>query len=222
MPMLRDRCPIFKYADHNYVIVHCTGYVKSSPPINVQAGQDAGACLVAIARLQFPNMFHSPIELGKPEQIIFRVNKSGTITFMDNKTQQQMNLSSMDVMGKNIWEFVHPMDEQLVKDTIKASTQSPQHQVIFVVADNCPGVYFDFPLDLGGLLQVALAQSTESRAWCTFKSLNGCLRVQQPALRRVSIFDCDNYLVGRRRRATGTQSNKSTKSFLSLEMQRTF
>lgn len=47
---LRNRRPLFQHAGQNYVVMHCTGYIKNAPPQGINA--PASSCLVAIARLQ--------------------------------------------------------------------------------------------------------------------------------------------------------------------------
>lgn len=53
---LCNRRPIFTHNGQNYVVVHCTGYIKNSPPSGLGLDSTPSSCLVAIARLQVASM----------------------------------------------------------------------------------------------------------------------------------------------------------------------
>lgn len=73
---LANRRPIFMHHGHNYVVVHCTGYIKNSPPNGLDA--PATSCLVAIARLQVASM---PVntDLSSSAQFSLRLNDDGKV-----------------------------------------------------------------------------------------------------------------------------------------------
>lgn len=75
---LCNRRPLFTYNGHNYVVVHCTGYVKNSPPVGLDAPQSS--CLVAIGRLQVASMPVSP-EIASPPQFSLRLAEDGKVLF---------------------------------------------------------------------------------------------------------------------------------------------
>lgn len=73
---LSNRRPIFTHEGHNYVVVHCTGYIKNAPPSGLDA--PTASCLVAIARLQVASM---PVnsDLSSP-QFSVRLSKDGKVS----------------------------------------------------------------------------------------------------------------------------------------------
>ncbi|VDM44028.1 unnamed protein product [Toxocara canis] len=90
---LCNRRPLFTHNGHHYVVVHCTGYVKNSPP----GGLDAppSSCLVAIGRLQVASM---------------------PITFVEHKASSILSVPTEQLLGRYWWEIVHPSDEQALHE----------------------------------------------------------------------------------------------------------
>ncbi|KAI3413761.1 PAS fold [Globodera pallida] len=133
LPRLRNCHPIFEFGGRSFVAVHCTGYLKSNAPlVNGVSQSDAGACLVAIARLQLPSMLNSP-ESGHAvhsNKITFRLTRDGIVTFADQKVLELMHKSSAELLGKHIWEYAHLMDEQKIRNAIGTAIQSHQLQTI--------------------------------------------------------------------------------------------
>lgn len=77
---LCNRRPLFTHNGQHYVVVHCTGYVKNSPPSCLEG---SSSCLVAIARLQIASM---PVgtELSSPPQFSFRLTEDGKVCLLFN------------------------------------------------------------------------------------------------------------------------------------------
>jgi aryl hydrocarbon receptor nuclear translocator len=128
LPRLRNRAQIFEDAGKFYAVVHCSGYVKSSPPIGIQSigPQSTNACLVAIARLQLMSVNS---QICNSTQFTLRADKEGFITYVDQKAQELLHKPISEILGKHLWMLVHSMDEQLVVDAFKSMTQKNQQQV---------------------------------------------------------------------------------------------
>lgn len=129
---LRNRRPIFTHNNQNYAIMHCTGYVKNTPPlgVSIDAINSNGTpnCLVAIARLQIANM---PIvnegNLGQTaSQFTMRIAEDGKITFVDQRIVELIGLTPSNLLNRYCWEVVHPADENLLKNTFTQLINSDQ------------------------------------------------------------------------------------------------
>ncbi|XP_037532838.1 aryl hydrocarbon receptor nuclear translocator isoform X2 [Nematolebias whitei] len=117
-----------KEGEPQYVVVHCTGCIKSWPPGGVsltdeEADNNQGSryCLVAIGRLQVTccpgdtdlNSISVPIEF------ISRHNCHGLFTFVDHRCVASTGYQPQDLLGKNILEFSHPEDQGLLRDSFQ-------------------------------------------------------------------------------------------------------
>lgn len=117
-----------KEGDPQYVVVHCTGYIKSWPPAGVSLTDDEADntqgsryCLVAIGRLQVTccpgdtdiNSISVPVEF------ISRHNCQGMFTFIDHRCTAAVGYQPPDLLGKNILEFAHPEDQGLLRDSFQ-------------------------------------------------------------------------------------------------------
>ncbi|XP_027142771.1 aryl hydrocarbon receptor nuclear translocator isoform X2 [Larimichthys crocea] len=117
-----------KEGEPQYVVVHCTGYIKSWPPAGVSLTDDEADntqgsryCLVAIGRLQVTccpgdtdvNSFSVPVEF------ISRHNCQGMFTFVDHRCVSAVGYQPQELLGKNILEFAHPEDQGLLRDSFQ-------------------------------------------------------------------------------------------------------
>ncbi|XP_019948516.2 aryl hydrocarbon receptor nuclear translocator isoform X2 [Paralichthys olivaceus] len=117
-----------KEGEPQYVVVHCTGYIKSWPPAGVsltdnEADNTQGSryCLVAIGRLQVTccpgdtdiNSISVPVEF------ISRHNCQGMFTFVDHRCMATVGYQPQDLLGKHILEFAHPEDQGLLRDSFQ-------------------------------------------------------------------------------------------------------
>ncbi|XP_069583299.1 aryl hydrocarbon receptor nuclear translocator isoform X2 [Ranitomeya imitator] len=117
-----------KDGEPQFVVVHCTGYIKAWPPAGVtlpdddqDAGQSSKFCLVAIGRLQVTS---SPSctdmnSICQPIEFISRHNVDGMFTFVDHRCAATVGYQPQELLGKSIVEFAHPEDEQLLRDSFQ-------------------------------------------------------------------------------------------------------
>ncbi|KAG8509233.1 Aryl hydrocarbon receptor nuclear translocator [Galemys pyrenaicus] len=130
-----------KDGEPHFVVVHCTGYIKAWPPAGVslpdddpEAGQGSKFCLVAIGRLQasvnFPHQYYSftvtsspnctdMSNVCQPTEFISRHNIEGVFTFVDHRCVATVGYQPQELLGKNIVEFCHPEDQQLLRDSFQ-------------------------------------------------------------------------------------------------------
>ncbi|XP_053183899.1 aryl hydrocarbon receptor nuclear translocator isoform X4 [Scomber japonicus] len=116
-----------KEGEPQYVVVHCTGYIKSWPPAGVSLtdheadNTQSRYCLVAIGRLQVTccpgdtdvNSISVPVEF------ISRHNCQGMFTFVDHRCMAAVGYQPQDLLGKNILELAHPEDQGLLRDSFQ-------------------------------------------------------------------------------------------------------
>ena len=119
MHRLRNRRPLFTHNGQNYVVVHCTGYIKNSPPVGVDAPQTS--CLVAIGRLQIASMPLGSDPLSPQlEQFTMRITDDGKINFVDQRAAQMLGLNlDQTFVNRHIWQVVDPANEQPVRDAFQ-------------------------------------------------------------------------------------------------------
>ncbi|XP_061462551.1 aryl hydrocarbon receptor nuclear translocator isoform X3 [Rhineura floridana] len=114
-----------------FVVVHCTGYIKAWPPAGVSlpdddpdAGQGSKFCLVAIGRLQVTSS-PSCVDMNtvcQPTEFISRHNTDGLFTFVDHRCVATVGYQPQELLGKDIVEFCHPEDQQLLRDSFQQAT----------------------------------------------------------------------------------------------------
>lgn len=111
---LCNRRPLFTHNGQHYAVVHCTGYVKNSPPGGLEGS--SSSCLVAIGRLQIASM---PVgtELSSPPQFSFRLTEEGKIAFVEQRAVALLSTPVEQLLGRYWWQVVHPADEQTLHDT---------------------------------------------------------------------------------------------------------
>ncbi|XP_013860165.1 aryl hydrocarbon receptor nuclear translocator isoform X3 [Austrofundulus limnaeus] len=117
-----------KEGEPQFVVVHCTGCIKSWPPAGVsltddEADNNQGSryCLVAIGRLQV-TCCPGDTDLGSisvPIEFISRHNCQGLFTFVDHRCAASTGYQPQDLLGKNIVEFAHPEDQGLLRDSFQ-------------------------------------------------------------------------------------------------------
>ncbi|KAM9309066.1 aryl hydrocarbon receptor nuclear translocator isoform 2-T2 [Pholidichthys leucotaenia] len=117
-----------KEGEPQYVVVHCTGYIKSWPPAGVSLTDDEADntqgsryCLVAIGRLQVTACpgDADPNDVSIPVEFISRHSCQGTFTFVDHRCMSAVGYQPQDLLGKNIIEFAHPEDQGLLRDSFQ-------------------------------------------------------------------------------------------------------
>ncbi|XP_038624485.1 aryl hydrocarbon receptor nuclear translocator isoform X1 [Tachyglossus aculeatus] len=132
LSFMRNRCRnglgSVKDGEPHFVVVHCTGYIKAWPPAGVllpdedpEAGQGSKFCLVAIGRLQVtssPNCSDLS-STCQPTEFISRHNTEGTFTFVDHRCVATVGYQPQELLGKDIVEFCHPEDQQLLRDSFQ-------------------------------------------------------------------------------------------------------
>nr|KAF6412697.1 aryl hydrocarbon receptor nuclear translocator [Molossus molossus] len=132
LSFVRNRCRnglgSVKDGEPHFVVVHCTGYIKAWPPAGVslpdddpEAGQGSKFCLVAIGRLQVtssPNCTDMS-SICQPTEFISRHNIEGIFTFVDHRCVATVGYQPQELLGKNIVEFCHPEDQQLLRDSFQ-------------------------------------------------------------------------------------------------------
>ncbi|NXI43263.1 ARNT protein, partial [Galbula dea] len=132
LSFMRNRCRnglgAAKDGEPHYVVVHCTGYIKAWPPAGVSlpdddpdAGQGSKFCLVAIGRLQVtssPNCTDMS-NVCQPTEFISRHNTEGIFTFIDHRCVATVGYQPQELLGKDIVEFCHPEDQQLLRDSFQ-------------------------------------------------------------------------------------------------------
>uniref|UniRef100_A0A7E4VXY4 Aryl hydrocarbon receptor nuclear translocator homolog n=1 Tax=Panagrellus redivivus TaxID=6233 RepID=A0A7E4VXY4_PANRE len=116
MHRLRNRRPLFNHNGQNYVVVHCTGYIKNAPPAGIDAPQTS--CLVAIGRLQIASMALGQDPLVPPlEQFSLRIAEDGKINFVDQRAAQLLGINvEQTILNRYVWQIVEPALEQSVRD----------------------------------------------------------------------------------------------------------
>ncbi|XP_063055314.1 aryl hydrocarbon receptor nuclear translocator isoform X2 [Engraulis encrasicolus] len=116
-----------KEGEPQYVVVHCTGYIKSWPPAGVTLSEETDNnqnnryCLVAIGRLQVtacPSDSASS-SLNTPVEFISRHNSQGVFTFVDHRCMATVGYQPQELLGKNILELAHPEDQSLLRDSLQ-------------------------------------------------------------------------------------------------------
>ncbi|KAM9487658.1 aryl hydrocarbon receptor nuclear translocator isoform 2-T4 [Clarias gariepinus] len=117
-----------KDGEPQFVVVHCTGYIRSWPPAGVtlseeevEGGQGNRYCLVAIGRLQVTccPSDNSLSTISVPVEFISRHNAQGTFTFVDHRCVATVGYQPQDLLGKNFLELAHPEDQGLLRDSLQ-------------------------------------------------------------------------------------------------------
>ncbi|XP_030605336.1 aryl hydrocarbon receptor nuclear translocator isoform X5 [Archocentrus centrarchus] len=117
-----------KEGETQYVVVHCTGYIKSWPPAGVSLTDDEADntqgsryCLVAIGRLQVTSCPGDTDlnAISVPVEFISRHNCQGMFTFVDHRCLPAVGYQTQDLLGKNILDFAHHEDQGLLRDSFQ-------------------------------------------------------------------------------------------------------
>ncbi|XP_034554166.1 aryl hydrocarbon receptor nuclear translocator-like isoform X4 [Notolabrus celidotus] len=117
-----------KEGDPQYVVVHCTGYIKSWPPAGVSLTDDEADntqgsryCLVAIGRLQVTCCPGDTDinSISVPAEFISRHNCQGMFTFVDHRCMAAVGYQPQELLGKSILELSHPEDQGLLRDSFQ-------------------------------------------------------------------------------------------------------
>ncbi|XP_041037530.1 aryl hydrocarbon receptor nuclear translocator-like isoform X1 [Carcharodon carcharias] len=116
-----------KEGETQYVVVHCTGYIKAWPPAGVTLpddepeGQGNKFCLVAIGRLQITSSPNCVDMKGNsvPVEFLSRHSPNGVFTFVDHRCLGTIGYQPQELLGKDIVEFAHPEDKGLLRDSFQ-------------------------------------------------------------------------------------------------------
>lgn len=117
-----------KEGEPQYVVVHCTGFIKSWPPAGVTLSEEEADnnqgnrfCLVAIGRLQVTccPSDTSVNNISVPVEFISRHSCQGLYTFVDHRCQATIGYQPQELLGKNILEFAHQEDQGLLRDSLQ-------------------------------------------------------------------------------------------------------
>ncbi|XP_074539444.1 aryl hydrocarbon receptor nuclear translocator isoform X1 [Halichoeres trimaculatus] len=117
-----------KEGEPQYVVVHCTGYIKSWPPAGVSLTDDetdnnqgSRYCLVAIGRLQVTCCPGDTDvnSISVPAEFISRHNCQGMFTFVDHRCMAAVGYQPQELLGKSILELAHPEDQGLLRDSFQ-------------------------------------------------------------------------------------------------------
>ncbi|XP_008321420.1 aryl hydrocarbon receptor nuclear translocator isoform X3 [Cynoglossus semilaevis] len=124
----RNGLGVAKEGEPQYVVVHCTGYIKSWPPAGlslteneVDNTQGSRYCLVAIGRLQV-SFCPGDLDMNSvsvPVEFISRHNTLGVFTFVDHRCMATVGYLPQDLLGKNVLEYSHPEDQGLLRDSFQ-------------------------------------------------------------------------------------------------------
>ncbi|XP_019737138.1 aryl hydrocarbon receptor nuclear translocator isoform X2 [Hippocampus comes] len=165
-----------KEGEPQYVVVHCTGYIKSWPPAGVSLSdseadntQGSRYCLVAIGRLQV-TCCPSDTDVNSisvPVEFISRHNCQGVFTFVDHRCVAAISYQPQELLGKNILEFSHPEDQGLLRDSFQ--------QVMKLK---------------GQVLSVMFRFRTKSREWLWMRT--SCFTFQNPFSEEIEYIICTN------------------------------
>ncbi|XP_031623447.1 aryl hydrocarbon receptor nuclear translocator homolog isoform X2 [Contarinia nasturtii] len=103
----------------NYAVVHCTGYIRNWKPTDFPGGpQDDGRhsnyCMVALGRLQVQSTPKS--DLSPQIEFISRHSIDGKFTFVDQRVKELLDYTTIDLLGKNYFDFIHPDDCESMKE----------------------------------------------------------------------------------------------------------
>ena len=138
MHRLRNRRPLFTHNGQNYVVVHCTGYIKSAPPQGIEAPPTS--CLVAIGRLQIASMPLGTDPLSPSlQQFSMKIGEDGKIAFVDQRATQLLGINlDQSFVGRHIWEIVeqNPNDNSIQN----AFQQMMNGQEVMQVSDEVDGI----------------------------------------------------------------------------------
>ncbi|XP_046399631.1 aryl hydrocarbon receptor nuclear translocator homolog isoform X2 [Ischnura elegans] len=114
----------------NYVVVHCTGYIKNWPPSGVQIDRGGGdeeghasshCCLVAIGRLQVTSTPNTSDLSGSnsSSEFISRHSMEGKFTFVDQRVIGLLGYTPPELLGKSCYDFFHPEDQSHMKESFE-------------------------------------------------------------------------------------------------------
>ncbi|XP_052003654.1 aryl hydrocarbon receptor nuclear translocator-like isoform X6 [Xyrauchen texanus] len=116
-----------KDGEPQYVVVHCTGYIKSWPPAGVTLSEEEADntqgnrfCLVAIGRLQVTccPSYTNISNISVPVEFISRHNCQGVYTFVDHRCLATVGYQPQELLGKNVLDLAHPEEQGLLRDSL--------------------------------------------------------------------------------------------------------
>ncbi|GAU93608.1 hypothetical protein RvY_05527 [Ramazzottius varieornatus] len=142
---MRHRASLGPSSDgQQYVVVHCSGYVKSwtqpgssqqkareslmegdEPSTSSAAGQPGNWVLVAIGRLQMTSIPNtSDLDEAVPFEFVTRHSADGTSIFVDQRITPILQYTPTEFLGKALLEMVHPEDHKVMTDCFDLALKS--------------------------------------------------------------------------------------------------
>uniref|UniRef100_A0A3Q3NJ79 Aryl hydrocarbon receptor nuclear translocator n=1 Tax=Labrus bergylta TaxID=56723 RepID=A0A3Q3NJ79_9LABR len=109
-----------KEGESQYVVVHCTGYIKSWPPHKTGFNWS-----IELRTIFFPlKVTCCPGDtdinsISVPVEFISRHNCQGMFTFVDHRCMAAVGYQPQELLGKNILELAHPEDQGLLRDSFQ-------------------------------------------------------------------------------------------------------
>lgn len=104
----------------NYVVVHCSGYVKKLPTENKNLRDIRfSENLIAIGRLQVSSIPETTDLSNHKEEFISRHTLDGTFSFVDQRVVDILGYAPKDLLGKNCYDFFHPGEKSYLQESFK-------------------------------------------------------------------------------------------------------
>ncbi|XP_060634235.1 basic helix-loop-helix ARNT-like protein 2 isoform X3 [Anolis sagrei] len=132
----KESLPNSTKKDHKkYCTVHCTGYLKSWPPIEVGVEEEKDAekdsssfnCLVAIGRLHPYTVPQKSSEIKvKPTEFVTRFAMDGKFVFVDQRATAILGYLPQELLGTSCYEYFHQDDHSHLTEKHKAVLQSKE------------------------------------------------------------------------------------------------
>uniref|UniRef100_A0AAZ3P969 Aryl hydrocarbon receptor nuclear translocator n=1 Tax=Oncorhynchus tshawytscha TaxID=74940 RepID=A0AAZ3P969_ONCTS len=101
-----------KDGEPQYVVVHCTGYIKSCSYIKSNV----------IGHIHMVTSCPSDTDMNSisvPVEFISRHNCQGLFTFVDHRCMATVGYQPQELLGKNILELAHLEDQELLRDSFQ-------------------------------------------------------------------------------------------------------
>uniref|UniRef100_A0A8C7CM22 Aryl hydrocarbon receptor nuclear translocator n=1 Tax=Oncorhynchus kisutch TaxID=8019 RepID=A0A8C7CM22_ONCKI len=114
-----------KDGEPQYVVVHCTGYIKSWPPTgNLLTNLWHSSYIKSnfIGHIHMVTSCPSDTDMNSisvPVEFISRHNCQGLFTFVDHRCMATVGYQPQELLGKNILELAHPEDQELLRDSFQ-------------------------------------------------------------------------------------------------------
>lgn len=118
-----------------YIVVHCTGYLKSWPPSGIALDEDDEegesrnlSCLVAVGRQEI--IYDEMTDYSQPgiaREFISRHSVDGKFIFVDQRSTAITGFLPQELIGSSAYEFFHQDDLNFIAVSHKRSLQGEKH-----------------------------------------------------------------------------------------------